>query len=193
MIIDFSLSWCARKQRLQVGIVTANNASVLDYRMLWRYNSAEYSQHMSHVWHDTAVNSVMFVSRDSTYGICETAAVLLLLLLSAWTVSMLATKKAQQLSSARSLTQNPGAPMKQGCANLAQMDVVTIEPNRSNLTSSPHRCWVCVHQIVADYSMSSILPILLIYSELQVISLKKKTTTNKKHFSIPFILISINI
>lgn len=67
-------------------------------------------------------------------------------------------KKAQQLSSARSLTQNPGAPMKQGCANLAQMDVVTIEPNRSNLTSSPHRCWVCVHEIVADYVLNITCP-----------------------------------
>lgn len=56
-------------------------------------------------------------------------------------------QKAQQLSSARSLTQNPGAPMKQGCANLAQMDVVTIEPNRSNLTSSPHTCCVRVHEM----------------------------------------------
>lgn len=90
-------------------------------------------------------------------GFCEAAAVLLLLL-SAWTVSMLATKKAQQLSSARSLTQNPGASMKLGCASLAPMDVVAIEPSRSNLTSSPHRCCVCVHEIAGDYILNITCP-----------------------------------
>lgn len=80
-------------------VVTANNVSVLDYRMLWQYNSAECLNTCHTFWHETPVKGAIceyyrYLSRDSTYGICETTAVLLLiLLLSAWALSVLATKR----------------------------------------------------------------------------------------------------
>lgn len=104
-------------------------------------------------------------------------------------------KKAQQLSSARSLTQNPGAPMKQGCANLAQMDVVTIEPSRSDLTSSPHRCCVCVHEIVADYVLNITCPTHIFWTTCCKLDriIKKDYHKQESFFPFLFIHISINI
>lgn len=95
------------------------------------------------------------------------------------------TRRTEQLPLARSPTQNPGAPMKQGCANLAQIHVATIEPSRSNLTF----LWLFlfmfptagVYEIVADYVLNMTWDDqmnLLIHPQLQAISLKKKMITN---------------
>lgn len=162
MFLDFGSSGCARKHSLQVSvIVTANNASLLDYACFGGIIMLNILN-MSHTltWHRSKLHSLWVIKiSESGFHMQDlwngSSVVVIIICMNALHVG---DKKAQQLSSARSLTQNPGAPMKQRCSSLAQMDVVTIEPNRSSLTSSPHKCCVCVHEIVADYVLNIICP-----------------------------------
>lgn len=60
--------------------------------------------------------------------------------------------REELLSGGRLLHESPGASMKWGCANLAQICAVTIEPNRCNLTSLLlFLCWcACVRECVCE-------------------------------------------